>query len=1212
MNAIYVVICIPAWIYGWTQDDFTYPLYACGGACALATLVVVPNWPFYNRHPVARQLGLHGAKVVIMGRRQAVLEQAVNSLVADGIDAAFFAGDVRRPEDAQAAVEVAVKTFGTLNVLVNGAAGNFLSTAENLSTNAFRTVLDIDAVGTFNMSTAAFPVLKHNSGVIVNISANLHQHATWYQAHAAAAKAAVDSLTRSLALEWGRFKIRVVGVAPGPTADTPGIAKLSGGMEDLASQVVPLGRMGTKTEIGQVVVFVVSSAGAYVTGDTILADGGHYLHQDPVVPPDMVAEWDIAAAKSPTKRPQTAVGPRERLKVAAATFYRQQHATVDDLATGALSTAVPSSAAPRPCGTIQAWLTGETHLESLHRVQQILEDDTKVLSTTATADQLVLPIDFTQDDLQPLHAALKDKTGPYLRDLYQCFRSLRGHMASKSTPPIDGLFHASHRFHSQAEVLALLFEGDIPEAGQSSALSDRQLGLMLTHCDTHGNGSVDMHLFLHLVQTVSAPRETLLSHVFDVIAPTATLEKKSNYHHRNSVDGGALLRVFKLIAMVRDVQASRRTTYHLTSVLTWLQSHIKATAIYKSILDQRNNALEGEKVCSRRSKLRDILASVIEAMAKATHSLATRAATATSLALPGHVLHAASQSVLEKVAKQLQLVAFVAISPVASCLPEAFVLVGAVELDVSHVGLTALPTSLGLMVHLRTLSASQYATIVMEQWKDVETVDLAANNLVKLPDEAVRHWPKLTSLTVHDNRLVAIPDSLGSHCKALSVLRCHHNCLTSLPLMLSQLVKLTHVTWHHNKLDDLFSTPMVPSSPKMLTLHRLQSVTTFSLAHNCLRHVPTSVGLTSLRSLRVCDLSHNDLRDLASLDFSSLVSCVEVDLRRNRLTHLPPSLFCMPKLTHLSVQANVLVALPQELASAPSLETLHAHTNHIAIAIRKLVDHLQRSTTHRSKADFIAFQRSSANDRKQYSLRVRKGRGKFAAEYVDWAFREEIPCREQQLPRIVSVAEFRRVLAALGAPWTVAEWHCMLHEFQGTTIEAQGIDVERFVQAVEAVHSAKASASFAEGLFACLADKASPHPHHPHSPPPSPSPSTQLTSSPPIAKPPKQAHHPSTPVQRHKESTSDRATAVSFRVYCMTSRKSIEIPWTAQIKTTRDLKRAIHSAEGIPVGSQILIVSSGSHRVRLHDDYPLDMPTPASPRMQLLVGESVDAAVPNT
>ncbi|ETV84097.1 hypothetical protein, variant [Aphanomyces astaci] len=803
---------------------------------------------------------------------------------------------------------------------------------------------------------------------------------------------------------------------------------------------------------------------------------------------------------------------------------------------------------------------------------------------------------------------------------------------------------------------------------------------------------------------------------------------------------------------------------------------IKATASYKSILDQRNNALEGEKVCSRRSKLRDILASVIEAMAKATHSLATRAATATSLALPGHVLHAASQSVLEKVAKQLQLVAFVAISPVASCLPEAFVLVGAVELDVSHVGLTALPTSLGLMVHLRTLSAShnQLSTLpasaahlvhikhvnlssnnlsavpsVMEQWKDVETVDLAANNLVKLPDEAVRHWPKLTSLTVHDNRLVAIPDSLGSHCKALSVLRCHHNCLTSLPLMLSQLVKLTHVTWHHNKLDDLFSTPMVPSSPKMLTLHRLQSVTTFSLAHNCLRHVPTSVGLTSLRSLRVCDLSHNDLRDLASLDFSSLVSCVEVDLRRNRLTHLPPSLFCMPKLTHLSVQANVLVALPQELASAPSLETLHAHTNHIAIlpsalnaslrvldvshnrirtvprtwaaslnhrasrphgplilqtlklddnpleaslqqvvldqtytcrtrvalagAIRKLVDHLQRSTTHRSKADFIAFQRSSANDRKQYSLRVRKGRGKFAAEYVDWAFREEIPCREQQLPRIVSVAEFRRVLAALGAPWTVAEWHCMLHEFQGTTIEAQGIDVERFVQAVEAVHSAKASASFAEGLFACLADKASPHPHHPHSPPPSPSPSTQLTSSPPIAKPPKQAHHPSTPVQRHKgsankapttmtistpdqpshptppsttthkrdpkhqsqsvvdiqlddqrgrrqvgpsphtsESTSDRATAVSFRVYCMTSRKSIEIPWTAQIKTTRDLKRAIHSAEGIPVGSQILIVSSGSHRVRLHDDYPLDMPTPASPRMQLLVGESVDAAVPNT
>ncbi|OQS01141.1 peroxisomal 2,4-dienoyl-CoA reductase [Achlya hypogyna] len=241
---------------------------------------------------IARQLGLHGAKVVIMGRRPAVLEAAVAGLAAEGIAARCIAGDVRQPADAKAAVAMTVDTYGGLNILVNCAAGNFLSTAEQLSTNAFRTVLDIDTVGTFNMSRAAFTALSSHGGSIINISATLHKYATWYQVHASAAKAAVDSITRSLALEWGRVGIRVVGIAPGPIADTPGLNKLAGdAVEDMIKEVIPLRRVGTKTEIAQIALFLVSPGGANITGHTIVADGGHHIYRDPPMPHEMVTEW---------------------------------------------------------------------------------------------------------------------------------------------------------------------------------------------------------------------------------------------------------------------------------------------------------------------------------------------------------------------------------------------------------------------------------------------------------------------------------------------------------------------------------------------------------------------------------------------------------------------------------------------------------------------------------------------------------------------------------------------------------------------------------------------------------------------------------------------------------------------------------------------------------------------------------------------------------
>ena len=121
--------------------------------------------------------------------------------------------DVRNPSACKAVVDYAMAQFGRVDILVNGAAGNFLAEAKSLTPKGFKTVLDIDTQGTFNMCHAVFPAMSKggSGGSIINISMTLHYGATWYQAHASAAKSAIDSLTRTLALEWGCYKIRVNG-----------------------------------------------------------------------------------------------------------------------------------------------------------------------------------------------------------------------------------------------------------------------------------------------------------------------------------------------------------------------------------------------------------------------------------------------------------------------------------------------------------------------------------------------------------------------------------------------------------------------------------------------------------------------------------------------------------------------------------------------------------------------------------------------------------------------------------------------------------------------------------------------------------------------------------------------------------------------------------------------------------------------------------------
>ncbi|MBK9031126.1 MAG: SDR family oxidoreductase [Myxococcales bacterium] len=231
---------------------------------------------------IARGFARLGADVCIASRKADVLERAAAELSTEtGRAVLAVPADVRNPDDAARAVDATVARFGKLDTVVNNAAGNFLAPAATLSSNGFRTVVDIDLVGTFHMCRAAFAALTASgAGAIINITATLHYHGTPLQLHASAAKAGVDALTRNLAVEWGGAGIRVNGIAPGPIADTEGMRRLAPG--DAAARArtgIPLGRFGTTDEIAAAAVFLRSGAASWVTGTVLVVDGGHCVNQ---------------------------------------------------------------------------------------------------------------------------------------------------------------------------------------------------------------------------------------------------------------------------------------------------------------------------------------------------------------------------------------------------------------------------------------------------------------------------------------------------------------------------------------------------------------------------------------------------------------------------------------------------------------------------------------------------------------------------------------------------------------------------------------------------------------------------------------------------------------------------------------------------------------------------------------------------------------------
>ncbi len=222
----------------------------------------------------------HGASAVILGRKADRLAEAAKEMEAkSGKPCLAVPCDVRDPAAVAAAFAATLERFGRVDVVVNGAAGNFLCPAAQLSPNGFKTVLEIDAMGTFNVCRAAFDAwLRDHGGVILNVSATLHLGATPLQIHASAAKAAIDSMTKTLALEWASLGVRVVGVAPGPIDGTEGMARLAPGeARTRLEQNIPIGRFGRIDEIASVALFLCSDAGSLIHGETVVADGGAWF-----------------------------------------------------------------------------------------------------------------------------------------------------------------------------------------------------------------------------------------------------------------------------------------------------------------------------------------------------------------------------------------------------------------------------------------------------------------------------------------------------------------------------------------------------------------------------------------------------------------------------------------------------------------------------------------------------------------------------------------------------------------------------------------------------------------------------------------------------------------------------------------------------------------------------------------------------------------------
>lgn len=241
---------------------------------------------------VAEELGRLGAKLILSGRKLEKLEEAQRILGEKGVSEVMIVScDIRKPEEVEALVEGGLERFGKIDILINNAGGQFPSPAQMISPKGFEAVVRNNLLGTFNMTQAVanLAFIPQKRGRIVNIVAEMSRGFPG-MAHTGAARAGVDNLTKTLAVEWAQFGIRVNAVAPG-VIKTTGTRQYGDGLLDSSKKACPMKRLGTPEEVAHLVNYLASRYADYITGQTFYIDGGASLWGDTWYIPEEVPQY---------------------------------------------------------------------------------------------------------------------------------------------------------------------------------------------------------------------------------------------------------------------------------------------------------------------------------------------------------------------------------------------------------------------------------------------------------------------------------------------------------------------------------------------------------------------------------------------------------------------------------------------------------------------------------------------------------------------------------------------------------------------------------------------------------------------------------------------------------------------------------------------------------------------------------------------------------
>ena len=229
---------------------------------------------------MARRFGELGANLVISGRRKEVLEEAAHEFSQQNIDVLTCPGDVRKIEDVESMSKQALDKFGTVDALLNNAAGNFISPTKDLSHKGFDAIANIVFHGTFYITHSVGKrwIESNKKGSIINILTTWVWTGSPYVVPSAMSKSGINTMTKSLAAEWGKYGIKINGIAPGPFPTKGAWERLNpDDNDDGMMNTVPLGRVGEMSEIQNLATFLMADGCDYLTGQTIGLDGGQYL-----------------------------------------------------------------------------------------------------------------------------------------------------------------------------------------------------------------------------------------------------------------------------------------------------------------------------------------------------------------------------------------------------------------------------------------------------------------------------------------------------------------------------------------------------------------------------------------------------------------------------------------------------------------------------------------------------------------------------------------------------------------------------------------------------------------------------------------------------------------------------------------------------------------------------------------------------------------------